>query len=635
MKNPRRIQIALSAFLYVLCPRAAEATEWHVAAGGTGNGSAAAPFGHVQDALQVARPGDSIAVGPGTFSERLVTVRGGTASQPIRLYAVKGPGTTTVTASGRVLTVSHAYVIVDGFVLDGQFGADDVVRVGSAATAFTLRNAEVRRTSRDAIDLGSVTDVVIENSRIHDSLNAAGGRTDAHGIAAGSVRRLTIRNTEIHTFSGDAVQVDPGRDAPGWSDVVIDGCRLWLRPLPSATNGFPAGAVPGENALDTKAGPSFARARITIRNTEAHGFQRGLIGNMAAFNLKENIDATIDGVTVFDSEIAFRLRAPAVVRVQNSVVHSVTTGVRYEDNIADVRVWNTTFGSGVSTPFRAAASSATALDVRNVLLLGTAVPAEAKGASNLAVTVSAFVDAKAHNYQLAAGAPAVDAGVTLAGVSVDRQGTKRPQGKAFDVGAFERVAGSTPAPSGGEIVLYAAKAPVVSGNWQPIGDEAAAGSMRLASANEGAAAVKAPLADPQDYFELAFEAEAGRPYRLWIRGQAFRNRPANDSIYVQFSGSVDSAGRAVFRIGSTAATAVSLEDCGGCGLRGWGWQDNGSGGVLGPVVYFARTGTQRIRVQTREDGLSIDQIVLSPSDYLTRPPGALKDDATILPESLF
>jgi hypothetical protein len=638
MRKLWHIEIALLVLPYILClfPQTATATEWHVAFGGTGNGSAGAPFGRVQDALQVAQPGDSIAIGPGSFNERLVSVRAGTAAAPIRLYAVKGRGTTVVTSAGRVLTVSHPYVIVDGLVLDGQFGHDDLVRVAAAATGFTLRNSEVRRTSRDAIDLGAVSDVLVERSLIHHALNAAGGRTDAHGIVGGAVRRLTIRDTEIHTFSGDAVQVDAGRSAPGWTDVVIEGCRFWLQPLPSPVNGFAAGTVPGENAVDTKASGSFARARITIRNTDAHGFQRGLIANMAAFNLKETIDATIEGATVFDSEIAFRLRAPALVRVQNSVVHSVATGIRYEENISDVRVWNTTFGRSISALFRAAESAGSTLDVRNVLVLGTSLPTEAKGPSNMALPASAFVNPAAHNYQLAAGAAALDAGVSIADVKVDRQGTKRPQGKAYDIGAFERLSGTAPDPSSGEIVLYASKAPVVSGNWQPVADATAASSIRMVSANEGAAALSAPRAKPLDYFELTFSAEARRPYRLWIRGEAFRNRPANDSVFVQFSDSVDAAGRAIFRIGSTAATAVTLEDCAGCGLSGWGWQDNSSGiGVAGPVVYFAKTGIQRIRIQTREDGLSIDQIVLSPSDYLTTPPGAPKNDATILPESLF
>ena len=142
----------------------------------------------------------------------------------------------------------------------------------------------------------------------------------------------------------------------------------------------------------------------------------------------------------------------------------------------------------------------------------------------------------------------------------------------------------------------------------------------------------APLASPTHYFELRFNAEAGRAYRLWIRGRADSNGWANDSVFVQFSGSVTSSGSSTWRIGTTSATEVNIEDCNGCGLANWGWQDNGWGtNVLGPLVYFNTTGTHTIRVQTREDGLAIDQIVLSPETYRSTAPGALKNDTTILP----
>ena len=51
----------------------------------------------------------------------------------------------------------------------------------------------------------------------------------------------------------------------------------------------------------------------------------------------------------------------------------------------------------------------------------------------------------------------------------------------------------------------------------------------------------------------------------------------------------------------------------------------------GAEVYFASSGTHTVRVQTREDGLAIDQVVLSALRFRTSAPGALLDDATILP----
>ena len=67
------------------------------------------------------------------------------------------------------------------------------------------------------------------------------------------------------------------------------------------------------------------------------------------------------------------------------------------------------------------------------------------------------------------------------------------------------------------------------------------------------------------------------------------------------------------------------------GVAGWGWEDNAYGGS-GPVLRFAETGPQTIRIQGREDGISIDQIVLSPVRYLTARPGLAKNDATLLSE---
>jgi hypothetical protein len=153
--------------------------------------------------------------------------------------------------------------------------------------------------------------------------------------------------------------------------------------------------------------------------------------------------------------------------------------------------------------------------------------------------------------------------------------------------------------------------------------------------NHMTAKLASPLASPSHYFELRFTAEAGRPYRVWIRGKADANSYENDSVWVQFSGSRSQAGSTAWRIGTTSGLALSVEQCSGCGLGGWGWHDNGWGvGVRGEAVYFAASGTQTIRVQRRQDGVSIDQVVISPGTYLYTAPGAAKYDTRILAPNL-
>ncbi len=189
--------------------------------------------------------------------------------------------------------------------------------------------------------------------------------------------------------------------------------------------------------------------------------------------------------------------------------------------------------------------------------------------------------------------------------------------KSSPVWRFTTRPSVTPTLGPGDVNLYASEAQIAPGSaWMVAADSTAAGNARIVHPDGNAATLTVPLSNPTNYFELTFDAERGRAYRLWIRGKAENDNSANDAVFVQFSGSVTAAGSAIYRIGTTSATSVNLEDCSTCGLSGWGWQDNGTGtGVLGPQIYFETTGTQTIRVQTREDGLSIDQILMSPEKY--------------------
>ena len=421
--------------------------KWLVEAGGSGTGTETSPFGTIQEALAVARPGDFVSVGAGTYREELRTKGGGQPERPVIVVAAQGRGSVVVIRSGRVLTIDHPFVVFDGFTFDGEYGSDDTLLLTDRASQVVIRNCEVRRSSRDLIDIRSPHNVLIENCLIHHALNAMGGRRDAHGIAAGAARDLTIRGTEIHTFSGDGIQIDPGRNPPGWDRVVVERARIWLAPLATAENGFPPGTVPGENAIDTKANARMPRGSLVIRDTEVFGFRDGMIPNMAAFNLKENVRVAVDRVTVMNSEIGFRLRgrtdrpsAGAEVTVQNAVVYNVKTAFRYENDLETLRIWNTTVGSGVGQVLRSASSSRTVLDLRNVLMLGTSLPPSVSPKFNLTVGPEQFIDASAHRYDLAETSSAIDSGVSIPEIIADRAGVQRPQGSAYDIGAYERIA---------------------------------------------------------------------------------------------------------------------------------------------------------------------------------------------------
>jgi endonuclease/exonuclease/phosphatase family metal-dependent hydrolase len=173
---------------------------------------------------------------------------------------------------------------------------------------------------------------------------------------------------------------------------------------------------------------------------------------------------------------------------------------------------------------------------------------------------------------------------------------------------------AAPAAAQSAIEITPETATTRAGRWVVTSDSTASGGgMTMRHPDQGAAKLTTALASPTNYFEVTFTASAGIPYQLLLLGKADNNYWGNDSVFVQFSGSVSSTGSSRWRIGTTSATEVNLEDCSGCGLSGWKWQDNGYGtNVIGERVYFATTGTQRMRIQTREDGLSIDTIRLVP-----------------------
>jgi phosphatidylserine/phosphatidylglycerophosphate/cardiolipin synthase-like enzyme len=201
-------------------------------------------------------------------------------------------------------------------------------------------------------------------------------------------------------------------------------------------------------------------------------------------------------------------------------------------------------------------------------------------------------------------------------------------------------AGSAPSPSTtgtlgpGDVLLYGMDGRITGAAWKKVSDATAAGGQRLWNPNQNAAKIVTASAGPASYVEFTFNAVAGRPYRLWMRGRAENDYYGNDSAFVQFSGTVNASGVPMYRIGTTSAAAYVLENCNGCGLAFWGWQDTAYGLTVSPApIYFATTGPQTVRIQQREDGLSIDQILLSPQTFRQTAPGSLKNDRTIYPRS--
>ena len=368
-----------------------------------------------------------------------------------------------------------------------------------------------------------------------------------------------------------------------------------------------ANVAPTVASISPNSGPATGGTNIVITGTNFAAGASVKLGGTSALNVSvssiTSISATTQGHTAGSVSV--------VVTNPDGLTATLANGFTYtgQSNPAPNL-------SGIS-PNSGSTSGGTSVSISGANFL--------PGASVLIGGLAAAQVSVVNSTTITVATPAHSAGpVDVVVTNTDSQGATLAAGYTYNA----------PAPAQGEIVLYASDATVRVGNWQVVSDPAAAGGSRMWNPDRGAPKITAPSANPPDYFEITFNADAARGYRIWMRGKAQNDSPFNDSVHLQFSDSVDGAGTAIDRIGTNSGEAYNLEECSGCGLSGWGWQDNGWGiGVFGPLIYFQSTGTHTLRVQAREDGLSIDQIVLSPTTYLNNSPGTLANDTTILGRS--
>ncbi len=406
-----------------------------------GNGSSSHPFRTITRAVSAAKSGGKIIITKGTYTPNkkiLIPASFSSSAKSPLIITGESRDAVIVKRKGMVFRVYAPYVTIENITLDGNWGDRDIIKIESKANYFTLNNAEVRNTRRDAVDFSAPYGARVLNSKIHDALWFKNGkRNDAHGIVTGGVKKMLIKGTEIYYVSGDALQFQYG----GWDKITIEDCILWNGKLPSPRAGAPKGVYPGENALDTKHRKNKKRGRIFIKNVTAYGWKSNYIRNAAAFNIKHNVKVVLDGITAFDNEIAFRLRGPgskggAWVYLSNGVIYNNTRAIRYEDKIEKLYIYNTTFGLKNRKLFESAGGHGRKFGVKNCLFLGNKKPSEASHSSNLAISdLSTFANAAAHDYHLKANSPAINKGITIRKVTKDRD--KKLRDSQYDIGAYE------------------------------------------------------------------------------------------------------------------------------------------------------------------------------------------------------
>jgi hypothetical protein len=343
-----------------------------------GAGTQGAPFRTIQRASDAAGPGDTVFVRPGVYlgAERIVSVERSGA-----------PGRWITFISERKWEA----------VLEGRNGESlEAWYFGSGVGFVRVEGFEIRNLKEHAFDTygGGVHDLVIARNHVHhigrNCTDTSNGRTGA-SLGQGT-RRVTFDGNVWH---------DIGRFAPG-----ENGCSPATEHYQNHDHGI--------YVADAD--------EITIRNNLFYNISRGW-----AVHRYFSRGSTSRGLVIVNNTFV----GPNPYRPGQIILATPTIGLRIENNIffsprsAALYFENLRFPGG---------------SVRHNMIHGgvtrTGRPKGVAFSANREKTDPQFVGGT--NFRLRSDSPAIDAGIRVAEVTHDADGVHRPQGRGYDVGAYER-----------------------------------------------------------------------------------------------------------------------------------------------------------------------------------------------------
>jgi len=369
---------------------------YYVAAGGSDSnpGTQSQPFRTIQRAADIVSPGDTVLVGDGTYtmtagnacgSAVVCLTRGGTSSAPVTFRSINPQG---AKINGQSNSVRYGF------------------EFRSAANYIRIEGFEVYGMGNGSGDASGFViyngghDVLIAGNDIHDVGRLCTDTTNGEtGIFIANAN-VTVEANSIH---------DIGRFAPG-----ENGCS----PSTSYYTNHDHGVYVNGNS--TAAGANNATIVNNVFWNNARGWSVQVYpGSIANLSILNNTFANPNPYS--DGHIIMGASTTNGRIVNNVFYNPKTAGINfYAGSHSNLVVANNLSSRAVST----------------------ATPGGVSFLNNLQ-----NVDPQLNSsFQPSSISPAVDAGMTLSGVPDDIAGTSRPQGAAWDIGAFELPAEAPPPP---------------------------------------------------------------------------------------------------------------------------------------------------------------------------------------------
>jgi parallel beta-helix repeat protein len=415
----------LALGLFALSAVPAGAATYYVAPTGSGTAcTLAAPCRQIRDALLLVAPNDTIQVADGSYLGFDVDDIDGLPGQPITIHATGSAAVVTVTTDrpdnrDTIFITFSDWIVVDGLRASNANRA--AVRIDQSHHV-TVRNGVFANNGTWGIFTDFSDDTLLEG-------NTCSGSVGEHGIyVSNSSDRPTVRGN--HLFGNSRAGLHMNGDLSAGGDGIISGGLVENNVIHGNGAGGGAG-INMDGVQDTVVRNNLlydnhATGIVAFRDDGAQG-PRGLQ------ILHNTVDQALNGrwaLQIFDTTGAILVRNNVLYNrhpTRGSLNYGNVTDVANTDS--DYNVLDRVSPDGDATIFGLAAWQAMGHEPHSVLLGPLA---------------ALFVNANGGDYHLPAASPAVDRGLTLPTVTVDIEGSPRPQGASSDAGAYERAGAPLP-----------------------------------------------------------------------------------------------------------------------------------------------------------------------------------------------
>jgi parallel beta-helix repeat protein len=397
--------LSFCTLFYFIVAATVHAATYYVAANGNDGsaGTLSQPFRTIAKGVSMLVAGDKLYMRGGVYTEQIdlqthkkqgssdnyITIAGYPGESVTIRYTDGEGGYGGVKARGNL-----GYLIFENFILDGiNQGYNTGWSIVDGNHHIIVRNVEIKNVQYNGFYIGpSTSDITIQNCTIHDQISTVSvtPRPRYYGIYVSNGATITIEGNKIYNNPGGGIHVysNPGPI----SGVVIRG-----------------NYIHDNNFLSTS----------PVGGLIVQGNSTNPITTTQIYN------------NVFTKNGSASTAGPA-------------SGIQISYYTNDTKVWNNTvYGNrsyGIQVGFDTTTVNAVVQNnishgnmAKDYVSYGTGTTYS----NNIISTNPGFLNVDTADFRLQTNSPAIDAGVNLSSVSTDINKRARPQGAAYDVGAYE------------------------------------------------------------------------------------------------------------------------------------------------------------------------------------------------------